>query len=92
VLLGDYNQNSLPRPLHRLFSGMLVDHGLEFMDAGVVAPEGGLRGRIYRERRGGGGHSLRLYGWLEWMVGDPSVGGALALTAPRSRFEGLTRG
>jgi hypothetical protein len=83
--------NSLPRPLHRLCGVMLVGHGLELMDVGVVAPEGGLRGWICRKRPGGGGHSLRSYGWLEWTVGDPSVGGASALIAPRSRFEVLTR-
>jgi hypothetical protein len=83
--------NRLSRPLHRLCGVMLVGHGLEFMDVGVVAPEGGLRGWICRKRCDGGDHSLRSYGWLEWTVGDPSVGGASALTAPRSRFEGLTR-
>jgi hypothetical protein len=29
---------------------------------------------------------------VEWMVGDPGVGGASALTAPRSRFRGQTQG
>jgi hypothetical protein len=54
----------LPRP----FVGGAMRHWselwLEFVDAGVAALEGRLRGRHCSERRGGGGGlSLRLYGW-----------------------------
>jgi hypothetical protein len=36
-------------------------HGCEFADAGAVAPEGGLYGRLDGELRGGGGGG-RLFG------------------------------
>jgi hypothetical protein len=40
----------------------------------------------------GGGLSLGHVDGIERTVGDPGVGSASALAAPRSRFGGLTRG
>jgi hypothetical protein len=66
---------------------------LELVDAGVAAPEGGLRVRLSGERRGGGGgSSLRSCGWRGADVGGLGVGGASASTTPRSCIGGLTRG
>jgi hypothetical protein len=39
-------------------------HDLEVLDAGEAALEGGLHGRLYDKRRGGGGGlALRSFGW-----------------------------
>jgi hypothetical protein len=49
-------------------------------------------GRIYGERCGGSGDlSLRYVDDEEWTVGDSGVGGASALSAPRSWFGGQTQ-
>jgi hypothetical protein len=53
----------MPVPVN-LLSWRLPRHGCEISDAEAAALEGGLRGRLYGERHGGGGGaSLCSCGW-----------------------------
>ena len=54
----------LPHPTRRLTVSCLLNPGLELVDAGVAASEGGLHRRLYSER-GGGGDDFSLWplGW-----------------------------
>jgi hypothetical protein len=53
----------LPRSVGHTVSGLSIP-GTKLMDAGLAAPEGGLRGRLYGKRCGGGdGTPLWSCGW-----------------------------
>jgi hypothetical protein len=62
------------------------------VDARAAAPKGGVRRWLYGERHGSMVAFLFCHvDGVERRVGDPGVGSALALAAPRWRFGDLTR-
>src|SRR4051812_32977303 len=66
---------------------------LELEDAGVAAPEGGLRGRLFGERRGsGGGFSPWSCGWRGEGDGRLRCWRRFGFGNPRSRVGSLSWG